>query len=420
MARRGANRANNPPKDPPEGDPPVVQATPPREQAESSGSTRGRQAGQDSGPVDRREPGPDPGNPGDPVGPEDAGSPVVQSHHSLQDEVNASVERLLEEKLASLTASFDERVRIAVAAQVPAASSTDEREERLKIQEAQLEVYRSRDNNSDGRSGGKNLTPPTYSPTTYEGPTQWLYDMELYFNYAKVKSKDKVDQALMVLRDGAKAWYQTHCLNTRDGQGRPTAERMTDWDVFSAALMEQFTPDAERKVQRLRLYDLRQTGSVQAFTVAFRELMYKLGDVTETEACTLYERGLKQVVQDNIHNQHPETLKEIISCAEKWDARGVGTIVVSSSSSSSRSSSNTRTGRFIPRRKGARLNATGAETPESSGTAVAAVSKTRPRGKAPGPPDEEKLRLRKEGRCFTCKQTGHLARDCPQGKGNRQ
>ena len=130
--------------------------------------------------------------------------------------------------MASLTASFDERVRIAVASQVAPASSTDEREERIRLQEAQLEVYRSKDINSDNRSGGKHLTPPIYSPTTYEGPTQWLFDMELYFNYAKVKDKDKVDQALMVLRDGANAWYQTHCLATRDGQGRPTAERMTD------------------------------------------------------------------------------------------------------------------------------------------------------------------------------------------------
>ena len=73
-------------------------------------------------------------------------------------------------------------------------------------------------------------------------------------------------------------------MSGNQGRSRETDRRAHDrLDVFSAALMEQFTPDAEREVQRRKLYDLRQTGSVQAFTVTFRELMYKLGDVTEKE-----------------------------------------------------------------------------------------------------------------------------------------
>ena len=46
---------------------------------------------------------------------------------------------------------------------------------------------------ADGRySGGKNFIPPDYTPRDQVGPTQFLYHMDRFFEYAKVPESARV------------------------------------------------------------------------------------------------------------------------------------------------------------------------------------------------------------------------------------
>ena len=54
-----------------------------------------------------------------------------------------------------------------------------------------------------------------------------------------------------------------------------------------------FTPVPEKEQARAKLYDLRQTGSVQAYTQAFRELTFGIDDLSAAEATALEAEHLE-------------------------------------------------------------------------------------------------------------------------------
>ena len=152
------------------------------------------------------------------------------------------------------------------------------------------------------------MTPPIYTPKLGESPTQWLFDMELYFACARVQEKNKVVHGVMRLRGAAESWWRYHTQRTSDGQGNPTAERVTVWVDFVSDLCKRFTPVAERKVRWCKSYDLNRTIVIEVYK-AFRGLMFQLQVVTKLE-CTLYESGPQMVVQVETHMQFSRTTRK--------------------------------------------------------------------------------------------------------------
>ena len=286
-------------------------------------------------------------------------------------------------------------------------------------------------------AGAKTIAPREYSLKGGVGPGKWLFHLEMYFTCSYMTGEDRVHQGAMLLRDAAEAWWRAHVLETTTPEGTAATGRIVTWEAFKECLGRVFTPIPEREQARARLYDLRQVGSVQAYTQAFRELLFVIDDLAASERKPLYLRGLKPHILREVRLRFPHTLDDTIVIAEQLD-----TVAATSPSTARRADVKTGAGQRnagarppyrYARPAGAAVHAAGArhnapglgrDVPEvmpaaraRSGAGVAGVRPPQRRApvglQARGPTNGNRERLRREGRCFRCEQVGHISRDCP-------
>ena len=232
--------------------------------------------------------------------------------------------------------------------------------------------------------------------------------MDPYFKYAHVHEDDRVDHGVILLRDAAESWWRSHVVSTTDPQGSPTDGRLVTWAAFANCLKDVFTPIPEKERARSRLYDLKQTGSVQAYTALFREVTFVLDDLSPSEAFSLYKRGLKPKVWSDIRLQFPKMLEAVIALAEQADAEGSSVGPDRPTARSGAASGDRRPFIRRARQKEARLNVV--EVGRDRRGAGAAVAAARPPDRRPpnadrqaaanGPAAEDRDRLRREGAVF--------------------
>ena len=173
-----------------------------------------------------------------------------------------------------------------------------------------------------GPAGSKNIVPREYSPKGGVGPGKWLFHLEMYFNYGFVTGEDRVHHGAMLLRDAAESWWRSHVIETTTPDGGPAAGRIRTWEAFKESLGRVFTPVPEREQARAKLYELRQLGSVQGYTQAFRELLFVTDDLAPSERKPLYLRGLKPHILREVRLRFPSTLDDAILIAEQVDTVG--------------------------------------------------------------------------------------------------
>ena len=335
------------------------------------------------GPSDARDPDPAVDEEfvlvAEPGPPDESQSPVPPAGSDLDRLVQRLAASQANEELATTRRrAVDERLRFA-----DLRIQMMERERDLLQQLADRPIHEASQARPEGRTGGplKTSTPPPYSPRNNIGPSKWLFQMEMYFDYASISDGEKVWHAMIQLKDAAEAWWRSHILDTTDSQGLPTAERLTAWPDFSQRLKQVFTPVPEKKLARKKLYDLRQTGSVQMYTQAFRELTFILDNLAPEESMSLYERGLQPRILNEIYLKEPANVEEMILLAEKVDALRPGVGHAGPSRPAVHVPSRAAGGRFV-RRAPARVNAVQAAGPP----AMAPVAAVRPPPRRPAGP----------------------------------
>ena len=91
------------------------------------------------------------------------------------------------------------------------------------------------------------------------------------------------------------------------------------WDVFTAAMIQDFEPATVVEEARQQILNLRQTGRANGYVQWFRELLYKVPTMMEEESYTLFVRGLKADVRTSVGVNVPAGLEAAMAWAQRVD-----------------------------------------------------------------------------------------------------
>ena len=250
----------------------------------------------------------------------------------------------------------------------------------------------------------KGLKPP--QPDVFRGQSvdTFLFTIEKIFDFYEIEESNKVCTAVNYFRDAALRWFK---FMEREFQQSPPS-----WTHFKSLLIQHFKAANTETIIRNRLNNLRQIGSVIGYNDAFNKLIIELPDIDENTKIDMYCRGLKQQVQLHVRLRAPESLNIAQSVAMNVDN------IIGTTTFGKPKSFNT-TSRF-----------SNADTPSSSNSAPMELGNTqqdreqedadtelsaisgRYRGSHKLSKDELQ-QLMREKKCFKCKETGHMARRCP-------
>jgi DNA-binding transcriptional MerR regulator len=280
--------------------------------------------------------------------------------------------------------------------------------------------------------GPKMPPPPKFKGAMGGAVDTWLSSLEQQFTfYVMVDDASKLRLSTCSLEGDALLWYNA------------LSSKPSTWDEFVEALRKRFRPVAAQTIGRQTLATLRQTGSVTAFTHAFLTHLASIPDMSPADQVFQYTKGLQPAIASRVWEKQPATLADAIQEAASREATLRFTSRGGGGSSHFRSSANTSstsvpmdinhvatddaeveesmTAPHFHDEPSARETALQAKleamehrlaalTSRSSSSHSNNKSEDRVQGLKSGDID----RLMKDGKCFRCKQKGHMKRDCPQ------
>ena len=215
----------------------------------------------------------------------------------------------------------------------------------------------------------------------------FLWDMEQYFKAARIQEGDKVSITGMYLVGDAKLWWRTRSEGDASA-GRPIIET---WENLKKELKGQFLPCNTSWVARQSLKNLKQSGTIREYVVAFSSLMLEIENMSEADKLFNFMSGLQPWAQSELRRQSVKDLPGALAAAE-----GLVDFRPSSSSSDSdggrkKSSVDGKKWKDGSSKEGMRVN-------ENS---ISKFSYSQGTGKVQG--------------CFICNGP-HRARECPKGE----
>ena len=284
------------------------------------------------------------------------------------------------------------------------------------------------------------MQPSSFHGTASSNANQWLMEVERYFVAVNLEADDKrIVYASTFLKDAASMWY----FNVNQ-------ELDNSWVNFKARFLSRFQPIAAAKVARAQLRLLKQRHRVAGYSQEFMRLIQLIPDMHLADQLESYMIGLHQDLAIEVEKKEPETLLEAMEFAQRIElmttgrrqayGRLPGIHHFSRSSSSSSHDRNAMDLSAIHQVDDAQDFFYGTEhlPSQADSTIVNTVEHVLngmfqrnggkggfkrggkrgngPNSSAPsnynGLGKEEYDKLSKEGKCFNCKNTGHLARNC--------
>ena len=237
------------------------------------------------------------------------------------------------------------------------------------------------------KSGPSTKSPKPRKPDSFNGKgsiESWMTHMS---NYVKDESEENAMAiAISYLEGPAHDWWIGHS-QTEEGQLIQT------WTALKSALASRFITLNKAKIARDKLAKWKQMKDVSSFNDDFQRIVLDIPNISIEEQIDRYTRGLKAYIWKELCTREYTSLNDAMRDAERVE------------------SAHKRIGKPAGNRRNDKgdtiIRKTDGPVPMELGNFE--LKKLTP---------AERELCRKEGRCYRCRQKGHLANKCPKGKGN--
>ncbi|MCW2743448.1 MAG: hypothetical protein JWR45_3870 [Blastococcus sp.] len=289
------------------------------------------------------------------------------------------------------------------------------------------------------RSTVKPNKPATFDGSNTRNTDTWLFELDMYFAATNTVDPQCVPIVVTFLKDAALQWWQADVKQRQQNQLPP----LGTWDQFKVAFRARFLPIEASRTARTLLQTIRQHKSVQDYCARFMKQLALISDMAEADKVEYFTRGLQPMIMKEVVLKNPMTLDEAMHMATRFDLllssrnirlgqpfyrpfnyhnghaangyRSSGTTPSSTSSTSQpmelgnmeENVTQADAIDFAPN--------TNSDIPSASDEFHAFQSNF-PKAnynRVPNISREEFQRCRRLGLCLRCKQSGHVARNCP-------
>ena len=131
---------------------------------------------------------------------------------------------------------------------------------------------------------------------------EWLDSLEDNFSHFRILDPEKKDKAVQRLAKGPRNYIKV--------MEKLQPESVKDWPSLRNCLIKRFKPINEERVARSKIYDAKQTSTVEAFILYFNSIELRAVGMDEQTKLELFVRGLKQEVKEKVMLLRPSTLNE--------------------------------------------------------------------------------------------------------------
>ena len=155
------------------------------------------------------------------------------------------------------------------------------------------------------------VKPDVFKNAADCSPSTWLYMMDTFFAAVSYGDAQSVLFAAAHLRDAGMVWWQAL------GQ---SLQAPSTWVAFKAAFLLEFQPAEASDVARLKIYQMRQTGSVSEYCKEFRSQLYLVQNMAKEDMLAHFLIGLGARMQDKVRALSPTSVEQAMTISNKLEA----------------------------------------------------------------------------------------------------
>ena len=264
------------------------------------------------------------------------------------------------------------------------------------------------------------VKPP--KPSTFNGTTSvqlWLFELQTYFRVTGIEGNARTAFALTLLKGNALQWAHS--------TARYNDPNAVAWEFFAGDLLHRYNPVKDSIQARNALARIKQTGSLDAYVTAMQGIFQYTPDMHDIDKRHFFIQGLSPSLRKDVIKANTLTYEETVQVAQRMNTLAyIETNNEWMHATQTNATTTTHNNndemqldhiRMIKEKEKEHANDSDEEDEQLHAMYNRSNKGMQQTGKrvtkAKGQLDQkEKERCIREGRCFTCKRTGHNANQC--------